>query len=134
MNNVIKKGTPMRRIVLPVLVMAVAALIFVLSSQEKDSGMAVPKKMRTLTPEQLLTRVNRKNEPLRLRTAVDILPGGYAAAMAPVMIDWNASRPEDDDPFVIPPHQSAVAIAIDGKLTIDLRGKQYTRSPKACTT
>jgi hypothetical protein len=97
-----KKGAPMRRIVLPVLVMAIAAFIYVLSSLEKeDPGMASPKMMRTLTPEQLLTRVHRKNEPLRLRTATDILPGGYAAAMAPVMIDWNASRPEDDDPFVI---------------------------------
>ena len=92
----------MRRIVLPVLVMAVAAFIYVLSSQEKeDSGMAIPKMMRTLTPEQLLTRVHRLDVPMRLRTAVDILPGGYAAAMAPVMIDWEASRPEDDDPFVI---------------------------------
>ncbi len=92
----------MRRIVLPVLVMAVAAFIYVLSSQEKEySGMAIPKKMRTLTPEQLLTRVHRLDVPMRLRTAVDILPGGYAAAMAPVMIDWEASRPEDDDPFVI---------------------------------
>ncbi len=97
-----KKWSPMRRIVIPVLVMAVAALIFALVSQKKDDpGMAVPKKMRTLTPEQLLTRVHRKNEPLRLRTATDVLPGGYAAAMAPVMIDWDASRPEDDDPFVI---------------------------------
>ncbi len=97
-----KKWSPMRRIVIPVLVMAVAVFIFALVSQKKDDpGMAVPKKMRTLTPEQLLTRVHRKNEPLRLRTATDVLPGGYAAAMAPVMIDWDASRPEDDDPFVI---------------------------------
>ena len=97
-----KKWSPMRRIVVPVLVMAVAAFIYVLSSQEKeDSGMTIPKKMRTLTPEQLLTRVHRLDVPMRLRTAVDILPGGYAAAMAPVMIDWEASRPEDDDPFVI---------------------------------
>jgi len=97
-----KKWSPMRRIVIPVLVMVVAALMFALVSQKKDdSGMAVPKQMRMLTPEQLLTRVHRKNEPLRLRTATDVLPGGYAAAMAPVMIDWNASRPWGDDPFVI---------------------------------
>jgi hemin uptake protein HemP len=97
-----KNGAPLRRIVFPVLVMAVAALIFVLSSQEKDdAGMVVPKKMRTLTSEQLLTRANRLEVPMRLRTATDILPGGYAAAMAPVMIDWEASGPWDEDPFVI---------------------------------
>ncbi|MEN8006026.1 MAG: hypothetical protein ABFS42_03385 [Candidatus Krumholzibacteriota bacterium] len=63
--------------------------------------MAGPKKMRTLTPEQLLTRVHRLDELMRLRAAVDIVPGGYAAAMAPVMVDWTASRPWDDHPFAI---------------------------------
>jgi hypothetical protein len=91
----------MRRIIFPILVVAVAALIFLVTQKEKDPGMTAPKTMRTLTPEQLLTRAHRLEEPMRLRTATDILPGGYAAAMAPVMIDWEASRPWDPDPFAI---------------------------------
>jgi hypothetical protein len=63
--------------------------------------MNAPKETRMLTPEQLLTRVHHRNEALRLRTAVDVLPGGYAAAMLPVMIDWDASEPFSENPFVI---------------------------------
>ncbi len=92
----------MRKVVFPVLVVAVAAIIFMVTTQDKDdAGMKAPNQTRMLTPEQLLTRVHRLGENLRLRTATDILPGGYAAAMIPVMIDWEASRPWDDDPFVI---------------------------------
>ena len=91
----------MRRIIFPILVVAAAALIFLVTVNEKDPGMTAPRAMRSLTPEQLLTRVHRLEEPMRLRTATDIIPGGYAAAMAPVMIDWEASRPWDPDPFAI---------------------------------
>ncbi len=56
-----------------------------------------------MSPEewQLLTRTHRLNEPLRLRTATDVLPGGYAAAMAPLMIEWKASRPFEKNGYVI---------------------------------
>ncbi|MCD6379913.1 hypothetical protein J7M07_05650 [bacterium] len=63
--------------------------------------MSLSKQKRTLTPEQLLRWFNRPNKPLRLRTSTDILPGGYAAAMAPVMVDWQSSRPWDEHGFVI---------------------------------
>lgn len=93
---------PMRKIVLPVLVVAVAALIFLVTTKEKDdAGMNEPKQTRMLTPEQLLASVHRRADLLRLRSATDVLPGGYAAAMLPMMIDWDASRPFDADPFVI---------------------------------
>lgn len=92
----------MRKFVFPFLAVVVAALIFLVTTKDKDdSGMNEPKETRMLTPEQLLTRVHRRNDPLRLRTATDVLPGGYAAAMLPILIDWEASRPFDDDPFVI---------------------------------
>lgn len=58
--------------------------------------------LRTITADQLLARVNQLDTPLRIRTATDVIPGGYAAAMAPLMIQWDAS---DDistkDGFVI---------------------------------
>jgi hypothetical protein len=92
----------MRKILFPLLVLAVAGIILMVTMKNKDdAGMNDPKETRMLTPSQLLNRVHRLDEPLRLRTATDVLPGGYAAAMLPVMIDWEASRPWDADPFVI---------------------------------
>lgn len=46
--------------------------------------------MRQLTAEQLLNRVQRRDQPLRLRSARDVLPGGYAAAMIPVVVNWES--------------------------------------------
>ncbi len=92
----------MRRILIPLLVLAAAATIFMTISRKKDdTGMAPVKKTRMISAEQLLTRLQQRDEPIRMRTAVDVLPGGYAAAMAPVLIDWEASDPWGDDPFVI---------------------------------
>ena len=92
----------MRKIIFPILVVAAAALIFMLTQKNKDEEvMGDNNKTRMLTPEQLLARVQRPQELLRLRTAVDVVPGGYAAAMLPVMIDWDQSMPWAEDPFVI---------------------------------
>ena len=63
--------------------------------------MSINKQKRTLTPEQLLNRFHQLNKPLRLRTSVDILPGGYSAAMAPVIVDWQNSPPWNEHGFVI---------------------------------
>ena len=92
----------MRKIFLGILALAVVSVAVMIVKQEKDeAGMTVQKQKRTLTPKQLLTWVHKLDEPLRLRTVLDILPGGYAAAMVPVMVDWAASRPWDEDGFVI---------------------------------
>ena len=92
----------MRRIFFPIIAVAVAALIFLVTTKNKDdTGMNEPKATRMLTAEQLLARVHSRGETLRLRTATDVLPGGYSAAMLPVMIDWDHSRPFDAEPFVI---------------------------------
>lgn len=92
----------MRKFIFPVLVVIFAAGVYVVTSDDKDeSGMKESRSMRTLTAEQLLTRIQNRTEALRLRTATDVLPGGYAAAMLPVFIDWEISRPFDPDPFVI---------------------------------
>ncbi len=63
--------------------------------------MKQPKTMRTITHGQLLNRVDNKLFPMRLRTATDVIPGGYSAAMAPLMVDWRASDLDAEDAFVI---------------------------------
>lgn len=92
----------MRKFLFPIVALAVASLIFLVTAKKKeDSGMTSQRPFRILTPEQILNRIQSRDETLRLRTATDVLPGGYAAAMLPVLIDWDASRPFDEDPFAI---------------------------------
>ncbi|MBL0714778.1 MAG: hypothetical protein JJV98_13875 [Desulfosarcina sp.] len=57
--------------------------------------------IRVLSPRELLAKTESDTGPLRLRTSRDVLPGGYMMAMAPVLVDWKASRIQGDDPFVI---------------------------------
>jgi hypothetical protein len=63
------------------------------SENKKDS--------RVLSPHDLLATAESDTGLLRLRTSRDVLPGGYMAAMAPVLVDWKTSRISDEDPFVI---------------------------------
>lgn len=92
----------MRKILFPLLILGVAVTIFLVTGKDKEEpGMTTPRETRMLTPEQLLTRVHQRENLLRLRTGTDVLPGGNAAAMAPVMIDWDESRPWAEDPYVI---------------------------------
>jgi hypothetical protein len=92
----------MRKIFTAILIVALVTIVVLVGiSKKEDAGTNVPEQKRTLTPEQLLSRVRLLNKPLRLRTSMDVLPGGYAAAMAPVMIDWQSNRPWDEHGFVI---------------------------------
>jgi len=92
----------MKKVLISLLFLGALTLSFVFLKPEKDDpAMASSRTLRTLTPEQLLTRTHRLSEPLRLRTATDVIPGNYAAAMAPLMIQWDASKPFDEDGFVI---------------------------------
>jgi hypothetical protein len=59
------------------------------------------KDIRVLSPRDLLATAESDTGLLRLRTSRDVLPGGYMAAMAPVLVDWKTSRISDEDPFVI---------------------------------
>ena len=59
------------------------------------------KDIRVLSPRDLIATAESDTGLLRLRTSRDVLPGGYMAAMAPVLVDWKASRISDEDPFVI---------------------------------
>ena len=59
------------------------------------------KDIRVLSPRDLIATAESDTGLLRLRTSRDVLPGGYMAAMAPVLVDWKTSRISDEDPFVI---------------------------------
>jgi len=78
----------MRRIVVALGIVVLAVLLGTRLGNGPAPGRE-PRTMRELTAEQLLGRVERREEPLRLRAAADVLPGGYAAAMIPVVVDWN---------------------------------------------
>lgn len=56
---------------------------------------------RMLSPAQLIAWDEGSADAMRLRTFLDVIPGGFLAAQAPVRIDWQASDPSGDDPFVI---------------------------------
>jgi len=96
-----KLGRKMRRL------MMVVALVFMVGMgvakwQNKKTEETRPARAkRMITPTQLLTRIDHLDTMWRLRSAVDVVPGGYAAAMAPVMVDWEASEPQADDGFFV---------------------------------
>lgn len=90
----------MRRILIPTAILVLVAVVLFNCGKE-DPQVGKPKVKRMLTSEQLLNKVRRRFEPLRVRSATDVLPGGYAAAMAPVVVDWEASRTDGPGGFVI---------------------------------
>ena len=57
--------------------------------------------IRVLSPSQLLEWAEDNTQVMRLRTFLDVIPGGYMAAMAPVLVDWLASRIDSDEPHVV---------------------------------
>lgn len=57
--------------------------------------------VRMLSPKELLSHAARGESVRRLRISRDVLPGGYMAALAPVLIDWQTSRLQADDPFLV---------------------------------
>jgi len=88
------------------LLIAVSLLIFLLVFRAcggcgNEGEIVSARKQRLITPEQLLHLAQNDNQPLRLRTTQDVLPGGLSAAMAPMLIDWEASEIDRPDGFVI---------------------------------
>ncbi len=56
---------------------------------------------RVIRPDQLLRLSESRDHPLRLRRDQDVLPGGLAAAMAPMLVDWQTSEVDRPDGFVV---------------------------------
>ena len=59
---------------------------------------------RTLSPQQILRWAKGHTDAMRLRTLRDVVPGGYMAALVPLLIDWRLSAPHAEHPFVIMRH------------------------------
>jgi hypothetical protein len=59
------------------------------------------KGLRMLSPSQLVAWVEDNTQIMRLRTHQDVLPGGYMAALAPVLVDWEVSDPYAQAPYAV---------------------------------
>jgi hypothetical protein len=46
--------------------------------------------IRVLSPAELLAWAEDNTQVMRLRTFRDVIPGGYMAAMAPLLVDWRS--------------------------------------------
>ena len=57
--------------------------------------------MRELTPQELLRWVDDREGIMRLATDRDVLPGGYMAAMAPVLVSWPVTEITPDGATVV---------------------------------
>jgi len=51
--------------------------------------------IRVLSPAELLAWAEDNTQVMRLRTFRDVLPGGYMAAMAPLLVDWRSVDNDD---------------------------------------
>ena len=56
---------------------------------------------RTLTPSQLVAWAEDNTQLMRMRSGRDLLPGGYLASFAPMLVDWQAGDWECDKPSVV---------------------------------
>ena len=65
------------------------------------TGQDTASDLRMLSPAQIIAWAEGSVGAVRLRTFRDIIPGGFLAALTPVRIDWQASDPFGDNPFVI---------------------------------
>jgi hypothetical protein len=57
--------------------------------------------LRVLSPTQLIAWAEGSVRAARLRTFRDVIPGGFMAALAPIRVDWEASDPFGNDPWVV---------------------------------
>ncbi len=56
---------------------------------------------RVLSPREMLAKAADNTQVMRLRTVRDVLPGGHMAALTSVLVDWQASRIQAAQPFVV---------------------------------
>ena len=82
------------KIVIAMLVIVIAALVikFVMDSRrgegESDYTLASPE---TLDARDVAAFIDSEATTFRIRTTRDVLPGGYSAAMTPLLVDWDKS-------------------------------------------
>jgi len=56
---------------------------------------------RTVDVAAVVAYANVETPTIRVRTTRDVLPGGYSAAMAPILIDWNRSDLTEGDATIM---------------------------------
>jgi len=57
--------------------------------------------IRVLSPAELLAWAEDNTQVMRLRTFLDVVPGGYMAAMAPLLVDWRSVDVDSAEPDVV---------------------------------
>ena len=82
------------RIIIAALVVVVAALVVKLvmdsRSGESEADYFLPPP-ETLDARDVAAFIDNEATTFRVRTTRDVLPGGYSAAMSPLLVDWNKS-------------------------------------------
>ncbi len=62
---------------------------------------AKSRETRLLTPAQLLRWVEDRSGVMRLNTDLDVVPGGYMAALAPMLVAWPATEVREHGATVV---------------------------------
>lgn len=82
------------KIVIAVLIIVIVALVirFILDSRrgESEAGYELPPP-ETLDAHDVTAFIDSEATTFRVRTTRDVLPGGYSAAMTPLLVDWDKS-------------------------------------------
>ncbi len=82
------------RIVIAILVIVIVALVIklVMDSRrgESEADYLLPPP-ETLDARDVAAFIDSEATTFRVRTTRDVLPGGYSAAMTPLLVDWNKS-------------------------------------------
>ncbi|MFT5233904.1 MAG: hypothetical protein ACI9UQ_001946 [Candidatus Krumholzibacteriia bacterium] len=99
---------------------AIVAALFIIGmgvsrlSRDEVVPESAPRVLRMISPAQLLNRIDHLDELWRLRSAFDVITGEYSAAMAPVMVDWEASEPDAADGFLVIHNVNSGGNPVDG--------------------
>jgi len=91
----------MRKIVLIVVAAAVAIWLIMRATSPPPEVEMPEQVLRQLSTEQIVGWTHTPDRPVRLRTARDVIPSGFTAAMLPMIIGWEESDPFGENPYVV---------------------------------
>ncbi len=86
---------------LAIIIIAVAFGVGRITHTEEEEAPVVMPEPRVIEIEDLVAYGDLEAHTYRVRSSRDVLPGGYSAAMAPVMVDWANSEIADGGHVVI---------------------------------
>ncbi len=82
------------KIIIAVLIVVIGGLVVKLIMDNRDGSNADDYQLpppETLDVRDVTAFIDAEATTFRVRTTRDVLPGGYSAAMTPVLVDWNRS-------------------------------------------